>query len=145
MLVGVMGSVCRAADNDSLMVGQWNCSVSSSQPLYVLTLETHDHFLSSHQYTTQGMLTATLHGQPIEVQYAVTGKGIWQLQSKKLSIQLKQLEVENVTNPEWEAMLNLQQHIPKKVGGTLDVAKMSADHLQLKAKKLPEFIECDRK
>ncbi|QMV16552.1 hypothetical protein [Vibrio spartinae] len=133
-----------AAENESLLRGKWDCSASLRQPLYQLNLTTQEHYLASHKYVTKGTLIARLPGQPIEVSYSVAGNGSWKMKGDKLILEANELKVENLTHPEWEAMLNLKQYIPKHAGGTLDIVRLDQQRLSLKAKNLPDNIQCHR-
>ncbi|MDW6004509.1 hypothetical protein [Vibrio mangrovi] len=144
LLLSGFSFVTQAAGNPALLQGKWDCAASLSQPLYQLTLTTQEQYLSSQKYVTSGTLVASLPGQPIKVKYAVSGHGTWKLEGEKLILQAKQLTVENITHPEWEAMLNLKQYIPKHAGGTLDIVRLDQQQLQLKAKNLPDNIQCHR-
>ncbi|MDW6094110.1 hypothetical protein SBX64_16340 [Vibrio rhizosphaerae] len=134
----------QAAENMSLLQGKWDCTAALRQPLYQLNLTTQEHYLASHQYVTKGTLIARLPGQPIEVSYSVAGNGTWKVAGDKLILEANDLKVENLTHPEWEAILNLKQYIPKHAGGTLDIIRLDQQHLSLKAKNLPDNIQCHR-
>ncbi|WP_139281652.1 hypothetical protein [Vibrio aerogenes] len=133
-----------AAASPSL-VGDWDCTASLQKPLFRLTLKSHDQYTALGDYHTQGVLTASLNGQPVEVKYAITGDGQWQVSQKTLKLKSRQLKFDNISNPEWEAFLNLRQYIPKQASGSFDIRSLTQQHLVLNNHRLTQNIQCERR
>ncbi|SHO57343.1 hypothetical protein [Vibrio quintilis] len=128
----------------SSLVGSWQCSASLQKPLFRLTLKSQDQYTSQGDYHTKGVLTAALNGQPVEVKYAVSGDGQWHLSQKTLELKSRHLTFKNISNPEWEAFLNLKQYIPKQASGSFQIKALTQQHLVLNNRRLSQNIECER-
>lgn len=127
------------------LIGQWRCPYQVIEPTTKIRADIHYEidFKKSGQSEGTGHLFLTLEGMP-GFKYLINDKSDWKLTDNKLTLVSKSLSFKNVTNPQFDQLLNLQSLFPKKVNESVTIIELSKSILTLSHKTLTNAVICSR-
>jgi hypothetical protein len=96
--------------------------------------------------TSEGFATLlfSMGGLP-ELEYREVDKALWSLNGTQLNIASNNIQFINVSHPEFDQLLNLQQQFPKSVKESVNVLELTKSHMKIQSEQHDEGYTCLKK
>lgn len=131
--------------NKTNIYGDWVCSHELGETDENLQTKLNYKIRFNHNGTSNGnaSLLFTINGLPPLV-YQEVDTALWQIEGEYLTISSNNISFSNVSHPEFEALLNLQQHFPKSVNEKVKILKLTKKSLAVQSKNHSDVFNCGK-
>ncbi|MCE2596454.1 hypothetical protein K6Y31_16785 [Motilimonas cestriensis] len=126
------------------ILGDWHCSFAVKESGAKVSIESDDRFMRGGQLASKGVLKATFSPELPEIEYAVNSKASWKVEQGYLVTTLTDVSVVNLTDPEFDDIVNPQQLFPVNVSESLQILAISSSSMVLKSAAAGQEYRCKR-
>jgi len=123
--------------------GLWQCQGSSFNAKTNMTIK-GDYkvlFMANGSSTGKGQFFLSVLGIP-EIEYRLVDEAKWAIKSGDLFFSSSNFSLKNISNPEFEQMLNISALMPKKINDSVKILKLTKTQLQVQSKKDNRKFSC---
>jgi len=134
-----------AAVKQEQLYGKWQCIHHFSEPNQNISIKV-DYTIELMKNKTsvgKGDLFFTMGGLP-PFAYKESDSSLWDLQGNLLTLQSTAIGFVNISHPELEQVLNLQQLFPKHIKETVEVVSVSAQQIKVASSSHGKAYTCDK-
>jgi len=137
-------TLASAIDKSSLY-GSWVCehSLGNNNKNLQVNFIYHVNVNKNGTSTGEATLTFSMAALPPLI-YQEVDTALWTLDRDNLTISSDNIQFSNMSHPEYEALLNLQQHFPRHVNETLKVTQLTKLALTLFSERYNDVYHCVR-
>lgn len=127
------------------LYGQWRCNYIFGSQIQNLKANITYNININKNGTNQGKGTIlfSLIGLP-ELKYQETDTGTWALQENELKVVSTSLQFKNISHPELDQFLNLQNNLPRKINEILDIVKLTKETMTVQSKRHNKTYTCKK-
>lgn len=125
------------------LYGTWLCQHDMEEPNTKMSIKVNYkiNYLANGQSNGSGYLFFKINGMP-ELKYSVSDNSYWVLKGNDLNIKSKDINFENVSHPELEALLNLKKILPATVNESGTIMALTKTTLKVKSASYGEVYTC---
>ncbi|MAC45925.1 MAG: hypothetical protein CMI12_03605 [Oceanospirillum sp.] len=127
------------------LYGSWGCSARVENGSLRMKIASEDTYLGNNRSSTRATLKLQASSAYPEIEYSVTGNATWKVSNGFLVSTFTNVKVVNISHPEFDYILNIQDMFPKKVSESAEVIELSQSKLILRSQTYGTVYRCDRK
>ncbi|KEQ18790.1 hypothetical protein [Endozoicomonas numazuensis] len=127
------------------LVGIWACEASVAMEQGKMHYISTEKYLKDGRSKSEGSMKLSFGNLNIpDLEYTITGAGTWKLDGSKLTETVTELDIKNLTDPQFDQFINLKDMIPMNVPETSLITKLTQSTIAIKAGDSEEVLECKR-
>ncbi|MEG3759939.1 hypothetical protein V5096_18530 [Pseudoalteromonas carrageenovora] len=130
---------------DEKIYGSWNCQNSHEANGSKIILETEDTYVRNGRSNSFGIMKAKLAPELPEIEYSIAGSATWNIDDGYLVTTLDDIKVVNLSHPELDKVINLQDFLPKNLSESSKILELSTTKLSLKSESDGTVYHCTKK
>ena len=129
--------------NKSDLYGSWQCDHDFSEPQKNIKIKLNYSINLMKNGTSAGNadLLFSMGGMP-ELKYKEVDTALWSLEGNQLKFVSNNIQFINVSHPELEQLLNLQQLFPKRVNESVKVLGLSKKYIKIQSQQHNDVYTC---
>ncbi|WP_062270694.1 hypothetical protein [Endozoicomonas arenosclerae] len=133
------------AINQKNLVGTWFCEASVAMEQGKMEYTSTENYLKDGSSTSSGSMKLSFGEMNIpDIEYAISGTGTWRLEAEKLTETITEIDIKNLTNPQFDQFINLKDMIPVNVPETSTITKLTKSTIAIQSGESKEVLECKR-
>ena len=125
--------------------GLWHCQGASFNAKTNMSIKGNYNvlFMANGTSTGNGNLFLSVLGMP-EIEYRLVDEAKWAIKSDQLFFSSSNFSLKNISNPEFEQMVNINELIPKKINDSVKILKLTQTELQVQSKRDNRIFGCSK-
>lgn len=146
----IFSSAC-VADVTNLTVsreklfGTWSCEASFKENDIEIKIVSDDTYVRNGSSNSFGTMTLQLSKEAPPIEYSIASTGTWEIDSKFLVTTFTDLKIVNLSHPEFDKILNLQEMFPMNMSESAEIVELSYTTLSVKSESDGQRYNCTRK
>lgn len=129
----------------SQFFGGWNCSFSNKEDGVLVSIDLNVNYIRNGSSNSFGTMTFKPQEQSeMEVEYSISSSGNWEYQDGYLIETVKEMKIVNLSHPELDEILNLENILPQNISESSEVLLLNGTTLKLKSESNGEIISCNK-
>ncbi|MDO6526737.1 hypothetical protein Q4519_13680 [Motilimonas sp. 1_MG-2023] len=126
------------------VLGDWHCSFAVKESGAQVSIESDDLFIRGGKLVSKGLLKAKFAPDLPEIEYAVNSTSNWKVEQGYLISTLTDVSVVNLTDPEFDNIVNPKELFPVNVSESLQILAISNSTMVLKSSAAGQEYRCKR-
>ncbi|MGF2735371.1 hypothetical protein [Marinobacter sp. DUT-1] len=128
----------------SRLPGTWECSLIEKSPDGNLSIESTDQYLPTGAANSFGSMTISGGELPVELKFAFSVAGTWEIMDEKLIVTSQDMKIKNVSHPEMDSFFNLEEFMPQGLSDASTIRVLTSEVLVLGIDRNSPPIDCSR-
>ncbi|PNH81247.1 hypothetical protein [Vibrio diazotrophicus] len=125
--------------------GKWNCSYEQSESNgFHMSVDSEETFVRNGRSNSMGSMRVKFVQEFPEVTYSIVGSSTWEVQNGYLITTLEDIKFVNLSHPELDKLINLNDMFPKNISDSEEVVELSDTRLLLKSESDGTLYQCQR-
>ncbi|MDN3391937.1 hypothetical protein [Pseudoalteromonas sp. APC 3691] len=130
---------------DEQIYGSWNCQYSHEENGSKISFETEETYVRNGRSNSFGIMKAKFAPELPEIEYSLAGSATWNIDNGYLVTTLDDIKVVNLSHPELDKIINLQDMFPKNLSESSKILELSTSKLSLKSESDGTVYHCTKK
>lgn len=126
------------------LLGSWNCSLNIEEDRLKLLIEVESTYVRNGNSHTLGIVTAKFNERP-EMTYSIATSSTWEVSESYLITTLKEAKVVNLTHPEFDNVLKLQDFFVKGTSDSSRILELTSSKLSVKSETDGTVYHCSKR
>ena len=143
-----IGSICsihsHAATKEKLY-GGWSCKLEIEDSGMKMSIESSDDYVRNGTINRTGSLNVQFSPERPKISYTISGSGTWHLENEYLTTTFKFLKIKNISHPEFDDVINLQDMFPENISRSSKITSLTNTTLSLMSEPDGKTYQCHRK
>lgn len=139
-----MADVTKQEINPEKLLGTWRCDVTVEEGDIKINIISDDIYIRNGKSNSFGTMTFQSKDTPA-ITYSVVANGTWEINRNFLISTYTNLKFVNLTHPELDKIINLQDFFPENVSDSAEIIELSDNILSVKSESNGQRIHCTKK
>lgn len=127
------------------LYGSWNCGIDVEEGATRMSIASEDTFIRNGRSNSFGTMKLKISAELPEIEYSIAASSTWEIIDGFLVSTLTDVKVINISHPEFDKVINLQDMFPKNISESAEIVELSQSKLILKSETDGSVYRCDRK
>lgn len=130
---------------DEQIYGSWNCQYNHEENGFKISIESEETYVRNGRSNTFGIMKAKFAPELPEIEYSLAGSATWDINGDYLVTTLDDMKIVNLSHPELDKIMNLQDMFPKNLSESSKILELSTSKLSLKSESDGTVYHCTKK